>query len=62
MEFGTRIIHIADKSIKLQIWDTAGQVIGSNTECINIHGLTRIKRNDLDHLQRVTFVVQLVHL
>ncbi len=26
MEFGTRIIHIADKSIKLQIWDTAGQV------------------------------------
>ncbi|KAG2205458.1 hypothetical protein INT46_007669 [Mucor plumbeus] len=25
MEFGTRIIHIADKSIKLQIWDTAGQ-------------------------------------
>lgn len=29
MEFGTRIIHIADKSIKLQIWDTAGQVICS---------------------------------
>lgn len=26
MEFGTRIIHIGDKSIKLQIWDTAGQV------------------------------------
>jgi GTPase SAR1 family protein len=26
MEFGTRIIHIADKAIKLQIWDTAGQV------------------------------------
>jgi GTPase SAR1 family protein len=26
MEFGTRIIQIADKSIKLQIWDTAGQV------------------------------------
>lgn len=26
MEFGTRIVHIADKSIKLQIWDTAGQV------------------------------------
>lgn len=26
MEFGTRIIHIADKDIKLQIWDTAGQV------------------------------------
>ncbi|ORZ02319.1 hypothetical protein BCR43DRAFT_533414 [Syncephalastrum racemosum] len=25
MEFGTRIIHISDKSIKLQIWDTAGQ-------------------------------------
>ncbi|KAI8070563.1 small GTPase superfamily, partial [Gilbertella persicaria] len=25
MEFGTRIVHIADKSIKLQIWDTAGQ-------------------------------------
>ncbi|KAI7864002.1 ras family-domain-containing protein [Spinellus fusiger] len=25
MEFGTRILHIADKSIKLQIWDTAGQ-------------------------------------
>ncbi|ORE08298.1 ras-related protein rab-4B-like protein [Rhizopus microsporus var. microsporus] len=25
MEFGTRIIHIGDKSIKLQIWDTAGQ-------------------------------------
>jgi GTPase SAR1 family protein len=26
MEFGTRVIHIADKAIKLQIWDTAGQV------------------------------------
>ena len=26
MEFGTRIVQIADKSIKLQIWDTAGQV------------------------------------
>lgn len=31
MEFGTRIIHIADKSIKLQIWDTAGQV--SKKQC-----------------------------
>ncbi|KAI7879947.1 ras-domain-containing protein [Lichtheimia hyalospora FSU 10163] len=28
MEFGTRIVHIADKSIKLQIWDTAGQLVG----------------------------------
>jgi GTPase SAR1 family protein len=26
VEFGSRILHIADKSIKLQIWDTAGQV------------------------------------
>ena len=26
VEFGSRIVHIADKSIKLQIWDTAGQV------------------------------------
>ncbi|KAJ2961319.1 hypothetical protein NQZ79_g3438 [Umbelopsis isabellina] len=25
VEFGSRIVHIADKSIKLQIWDTAGQ-------------------------------------
>jgi GTPase SAR1 family protein len=39
MEFGTRIIHIADKSIKLQIWDTAGQVICSkNSE--NAYSLT----------------------
>ncbi len=26
VEFGTRVIEIAQKHIKLQIWDTAGQV------------------------------------
>merc|ERR1712154_171315 len=25
VEFGARMINVADKSIKLQIWDTAGQ-------------------------------------
>jgi len=25
VEFGSRIVHIGDKSVKLQIWDTAGQ-------------------------------------
>lgn len=25
VEFGTRIIEVDDKKIKLQIWDTAGQ-------------------------------------
>ncbi|RUP44487.1 hypothetical protein BC936DRAFT_149391 [Jimgerdemannia flammicorona] len=26
VEFGSRIVHIGDKSVKLQIWDTAGQL------------------------------------
>ena len=25
VEFGTRIVEVGDKKVKLQIWDTAGQ-------------------------------------
>lgn len=54
MEFGTRIIHIADKSIKLQIWDTAGQVNKNRPTTQNKKGgFRKLKknpsRNDLGH-------------
>lgn len=51
VEFGSRILHIADKSIKLQIWDTAGQVRQPSLWLSSmIHGCTdalaRDVRND----------------
>jgi GTPase SAR1 family protein len=58
VEFGSRILHIADKSIKLQIWDTAGQVRLSSlwiSSMINLDVLTfmaRDVRNDFGRKKR----------